>query len=136
MNNIAVEDIPNMRVEKNKLFWDGFQWVTRNNPIVTSFEQTTNTRKVQISNLPLDLGLTAPEIKNFFNSKIMDKYSLSKDPIENVILIPTQNSAAVELTSKDHISKIKAFDGKHKIWSVKLLKRFKITGTKYKSDKF
>ena len=97
--------------DKSKLFWDGFQWVTRTTPLITSFEQTITTKKVQVSNLPLELGLTAHDVINFLNAAIQERINDKKEIIQNVKLIPAQNSADVELFSKDDIDKIKSIDG-------------------------
>jgi len=94
------------------MFWDGFQWVSRTKPLVQNFEQVTNTKKIQISNIPLELGLRAEDIKRDFNKKIKEKYKIDKDLIQTATLIVAQNAAALELSSKDDIHKIKeTFEG-------------------------
>ena len=108
----GIGTIPEKRYGEQKMFWDGFQWVSRTTPLVKSFEQVTNTKKVQISGLPLELGLRAEEIKRDFNKKLKERYKTDKDLIQSVTLIVAQNAAAVELASKDDIPKIKeTFDG-------------------------
>ena len=94
------------------MFWDGFQWVGRTAPLVRNFEQVTNTKKVQISNLPLELGLRADDIKRDFNKRLREKYKVEKDMIQTLTLIVAQNAAGIELSSKEDIPKVKeTFEG-------------------------
>lgn len=103
----SYEKVPDKRYGDQKLFWDGFQWVSKTTPIVKTFEQSTNTKKVQITGLPLELGLKAEDIKKELNSKLQEKYKTHDDIIQKVDLIIAQNAVAVELTSKEDIPKIK-----------------------------
>ena len=108
------EEMPDKRYGEQKLFWDGFQWVSKTNPIVKNFEQSTNTKKVQISGLPLELGLRADDLKKELNAKLKEKYHNDKDIILKVDLIVTQNAVAVELSTREDIAKIKeTFDGQN-----------------------
>ena len=78
-----------------------------------NIEHVTDVKKVQISGLPLELGLKADMLKNEFNAQLRKKYNPQKDIIKSVDLILAQNSVAVELGSRDDISKIKdTFDKK------------------------
>jgi len=80
---------------------------------VRNIEHVTDVKKVQISGLPLELGLKADMLKNEFNAQLRKKYNPQKDIIKSVDLILAQNSVAVELGSRDDISKIKdTFDKK------------------------
>lgn len=104
--------MPEKRYGEQKQFWDGFQWVARTTPIVRNFEQVTNTKKVQISGLPLELGLRADDIKRDFNKKLREKYKTEKDIIIQVTLILAQNAVGVELRLREDIPKLKeTFDG-------------------------
>ena len=93
-----------------KLFWDGFQWVTRITPLITSFEQTVSTKKAVVSNIPLELGLSAQDIKRQFNKLLNDVYKFP-EIIKNVELIPAQNAAAIEVAVKEDLPKVKSLDG-------------------------
>jgi hypothetical protein len=109
---IGIEKIPEKRYGEQKMFWDGFQWVSRTMPLVRNFEQVTNTKKMQISNIPLEIGLRAEDIKRDFNKRLKDKYKCDKDMIQTLTLINAQNAVGIELASKDDINKIKdTFDG-------------------------
>eukprot|EP01022_Parablepharisma_sp_SALTPOND_P004510 TRINITY_DN120419_c0_g1_i1.p2 TRINITY_DN120419_c0_g1~~TRINITY_DN120419_c0_g1_i1.p2 ORF type:complete len:561 (-),score=27.37 TRINITY_DN120419_c0_g1_i1:4163-5845(-) len=106
------EKEPDKRYGEQKLFWDGFQWVSKTTPIIKNLEHTTNTKKVQISGLPLELGLKAEDIKRELNTKLKERYRTDKDIIQKVDLILAQNAVAVELGTRDDIPKIKeTFDG-------------------------
>lgn len=95
-----------------KLFWDGFQWVAKTKPIIRNIEHSVDVRKMEISGLPLELGLKAESIKDLLNAQLNQKYRPEKNIIKNVELILAQNSVAVELESRDDISKIRdTFDG-------------------------
>lgn len=77
-----------------------------------NIEHVTDVKKVQISGLPLELGLKADVIKDEFNARLREKYHPDKDIINAVSLILAQNSVAVELESKNDIPKIKeTFEG-------------------------
>lgn len=77
-----------------------------------NIEHVTDVKKVQISGLPLELGLKADVIKDEFNARLREKYPSDKDIIKAVNLILAQNSVAVELESKSDIPKIKeTFEG-------------------------
>ena len=94
------------------MFWDGFQWVGRTTPLVRNFEQVTNTKKMKIANVPLELGLRADDLKRDFNRRLREKYRGDKDMIQTLTLINAQNAVGIELASKDDIGKIKeTFDG-------------------------
>lgn len=95
------------------MFWDGFQWVSKTNPKIKNLEHTTDVKKVQISGFPLELGLKAEDIKMELNRQLREKYNPEKDIIKSVDLIPAQSAIAVELGTRDDISKIKEiFDEK------------------------
>lgn len=105
--------MPTKRYGDKDVVWDGFQWVTKTKPIVRNIEHVTDVKKVQISGLPLELGLRADMLKDEFNAQLKEKYNPEKDIIKSVDLILAQNSIAIELGSRDDISKIKdTFDGK------------------------
>eukprot|EP00826_Nyctotherus_ovalis_P047055 TRINITY_DN5366_c0_g2_i1.p1 TRINITY_DN5366_c0_g2~~TRINITY_DN5366_c0_g2_i1.p1 ORF type:complete len:291 (+),score=54.57 TRINITY_DN5366_c0_g2_i1:618-1490(+) len=67
---------------------------------------------MEISGLPLELGFKAEAIKDMLNAQLNQKYHPDENIIKNVELILAQNSIAVELESRDDISKIRdTFDG-------------------------
>jgi len=106
------------KIYDQKLFWDGFQWVTRITPLITSFEQTVSTKKAVVSNIPLELGLSAQDIKRQFNQLLNNLYKIP-EIIKNVELIPAQSASAIEVAVKDDLPKVKSLDGsivnRHKI---------------------
>ena len=94
-------------------FWDGFQWVAKTVPKVRDFVHTTDVKKVQISGLPLELGLKPEDIRQELNFQLNANYHPESDIIKTVDLILAQNAIAIELGSREDISKIKdTFDGK------------------------
>lgn len=68
-----------------------------------------STKKAVVSNIPLELGLSAQEIKRQFNKLLNDVYK-SPEIIKNVELIPAQNAAAIEVAIKDDLPKVKSLD--------------------------
>lgn len=72
-------------------FWDGFQWIIKTNclPTIDSnlMSQTRKMRRVQISNLPLYLGLVDKDIADIVNKVLIENYL--NDPGNNKPVVST-----------------------------------------------
>jgi len=108
---------------KSKMFWDGFQWVSKANAAAAAADpamqnQTKKMRRLVISNLPLHLGLGEREIGEFVTKFIIENY-LNDDgnfqPVREVVVDSTRNSATIELSSVEEASRLA------KVESIKVL---------------
>lgn len=98
---------------KPKLFWDGFQWITRMDN-QTSIDpnllsQTKRARRVKIMNLPLYLGIFQNDIK-FLIDQYMTAHYLknpgNKNPILCVDINHSNNSVIVEFSSVEEANRV------------------------------
>ena len=98
---------------KPKLFWDGFQWITRmdNQTSVDPnlLSQTKKVRRVKIMNLPLYLGIFQNDIK-FLIDQYMTAHYLknpgNKNPILCVDINHSNNSVIVEFSSVEEANRV------------------------------
>jgi hypothetical protein len=98
---------------KPKYFWDGFQWVARTNSVPNIdpniLNQTRKMRRVQISNLPLYMGLTEKDIMQIVSKFLVDNY-LNDDgntkPVLSSTLNHQGNFAVMEISSVEEANRL------------------------------
>ena len=113
-----------------KLFWDGFQWVTRSQQVfdvahnaaqkatlaVTGEDQKQNEERIAasktviIENIALDLGLTAKEVQKFLLDKL-EELGEKEVVIVDIDINNGPTSVAVELLDRAMVDKVKKLDG-------------------------
>jgi len=109
VKNTRVED-----VNKNKMFWDGFQWVAKVNTASGNVDpavlaQTKKMRRLVISNLPLSLGIGENEVGDFVTKFIVENYLNDEGnyhPVKEVSIDTAKNSATIELSSVEEANKL------------------------------
>ena len=111
---------------KPKLFWDGFQWVTRTPASVTDPKPAAkgensqsnvtgkDLRRVVITNIPLEFGLLEEDVEAFLKQKVEELDEANKDifEIKSLKLYPNQNSVTVECKEQAMSEKLQELDGK------------------------
>eukprot|EP01016_Furgasonia_blochmanni_P055069 TRINITY_DN914_c0_g1_i18.p1 TRINITY_DN914_c0_g1~~TRINITY_DN914_c0_g1_i18.p1 ORF type:complete len:544 (+),score=119.34 TRINITY_DN914_c0_g1_i18:68-1633(+) len=109
--NPVVSDI--MEQNKPKLFWDGFQWVPKTNsaPHVDPaiLNQTRKMRRIQITNLPLYLGLVEKDVMEIVKKFLFDNYLNDFGNLNPVLTcqVNTQtNSAILEISSVEETNRL------------------------------
>lgn len=102
-----------LEADKPKYFWDGFQWVAKTNSIPNIdpniLNQTRKMRKVQISNLPLYMGLTENDIKQIVSQFLIDNFLNDVgnfNPVVSVCLNHQGNFAILEISSVEETNRL------------------------------
>ena len=99
------------------MFWDGFQWVPRTNsqnfvdPNILN--STKKMRKVQISNLPLELGLSKENIEGLVTEFMLKNYlndANNSNPVINVELNDKDKTVIIEFSSVEETSRLCKLD--------------------------
>ena len=108
-----------LEADKPKYFWDGFQWVAKTNSIPNIdpniLNQTRKMRKVQISNLPLYMGLTENDIKQIVSQFLIDNFLNDVgnfNPIVSVCLNHQGNFAILEVSSVEETNRLIKIESK------------------------
>lgn len=106
-------NIMDIDAAKPKYFWDGFQWVAKTNSVPNIdpniLNQTRKMRKVQISNLPLYMGLTENDIKQIVSKFLIDNFLNDVGnftPVVSVTLNHQGNYAVLEVSSVEETNRL------------------------------
>lgn len=98
---------------KPKYFWDGFQWVARTNSVPNIdpniLNQTRKMRRVQISNLPLYMGLTEKDIMQIVSKFLIDNYLNDDGNVKPVLSTQVNhqgNFAVMEISSVEEANRL------------------------------
>lgn len=96
----------------NNVIWDGFRWVEKNVSLAgmdqTTLVHTKKMRRVQISNLPIYMGLKQDDIRTCISTFIVANYLNNKgntDPVVECELNSKAKSAVVELSSVEEATR-------------------------------
>lgn len=98
---------------KPRYFWDGFQWVARTNSVANIdpniLNQTRKMRRVQISNLPLYMGLNEKDITQIVSKFLIDNFLNDEGNIRPVLsssLNHQGNFAIMEISSVEEANRL------------------------------
>ena len=109
----------NQEVDETQFFWDGFQWVSRSHTVGSNIneviEANRRVRRVGISNLPLEFGISEKDIEEMLNQKMIE-YELCKagntKPVQMVhIDEDLPNSCVVDFASQEEAQRALKLDG-------------------------
>jgi len=100
-------------VNNSKLFWDGFQWIAKanatNNADPNLLTQTKKMRRVQLSNLPLSMGLSEKDVATLVNKFLIENYlndEGNQNPIIECKINNQTNTATLELSSVEETNRL------------------------------
>ncbi|KAL4502294.1 hypothetical protein ABPG72_011881 [Tetrahymena utriculariae] len=99
-------DSNNMQVDTEKFFYDGFQWLPRisknNRPDDIILKQTEKQRKIQLQNVPLELGLDKLDIISYVNHFMKEKHLANEGndtPVIDCEINEENKTANIEFSS-------------------------------------
>ena len=104
------------------MFWDGFQWLARENITASAdpniLNQTKKMRRIQISNIPMNMGLSEKDIINVVTKFLVENYlndESNLNPVVECKIQPPGNTALIELSSLEEANKMSKVDCKYRI---------------------
>lgn len=106
-------DYPDNNPGAPREFWDGFQWIKKPSSLApmdpAMLSQTKKMRRVQISNLPLYLGLDQGMVQEVLSNYLVTNYLADTDnssPILCCELNPRDKSCVIELSSVEEANRL------------------------------